>query len=116
MKPKKPNLGKNLDEFIQHLSYGIDAAGIDFEELNPMYVIDKKTNENGFMFAQIQGDIDSIVVAFNDRVEFNNGSSLVISKSQPASKVAILFIVSIIQNNPIAAPLCPECEKEEVLA
>ena len=80
-----------------------------------MYVIDKKTNEKGFMFAQIQGNIDSIVVAFNDRVEFNNGSSLIIGKSQPASKVAILFIVSIIQKNPINAPKCPECEKEEVL-
>ena len=113
MKQKKPNLGKNLDEFIQHLSFGIDAAGIDFEELNPMYVIDKKTNEKGFMFAQIQRDIDSMVVAFNDRVEFNNGSSLVISKSQP--KVAILFIVSIIQKNPINAPICSECKKEEVL-
>ena len=113
---KKPTQGKNLDEFIQHLEIGLDAAGLNLEEYNPMYVLDKKTNERGFLFSQVMDDAESSVVAFNDRVEFPSGTSIIINKTQPASQVAILFIVSIIQNNPIEAPLCPECEKEEVLA
>jgi len=113
---KKPTQGKNLDEFIKHLEIGLDAAGLNLEEYNPMYVLDKKTNERGFLFSQVMDDAESSVVAFNDRVEFPSGTSIIINKTQPASQVAILFIVSIIQNNPIEAPLCPECEKEEVLA
>ena len=113
---KKPTQGKNLDEFIKHLEIGLDAAGLNLEEYNPMYVLDKKTNERGFLFSQVMDDAESSVVAFNDRVQFPSGSSIIINKTQPASQVAILFIVSIIQNNPIEAPLCPECEKEEVLA
>ena len=113
---KKPTQGKNLNEFIKHLEIGLDAAGLNLEEYNPMYVLDKETNEQGFLFSQVMDDAESSVVAFNDRVEFSNGSSIIINKTQPASQVAILFIVSIIQNNPIEAPLCPECEKEEVLA
>jgi len=117
MKPtKKPTQGKNLDEFIKHLEIGLDAAGLNLEEYNPMYVLDKKTNERGFLFCQVMDDAESSVVVFNDRVEFPSGTSIIINKTQPASQVAILFIVSIIQNNPIEAPLCPECEKEEVLA
>lgn len=107
---------KNLDEFVKHLEIGLDAAGLNLEEYNPVYVIDKKTNEQGFLFTQVVNDAESSVVAFNDRVQFPNGSSIIINKTQPASQVAILFLVSIIQNNPIKAPLCPECEKEEVLA
>ena len=106
---------KNLDEFVKHLEIGLDAAGLNLEEYNPVYVLDKKTNERGFLFAQVMNDAESSVIAFNDRVEFPNGSSIIINKTQPASQVAILFIVSIIQNNPIQAPLCSECQKEEVL-
>ena len=42
---KKPTQGKNLNEFIKHLEIGLDAAGLNLEEYNPMYVLDKKTNE-----------------------------------------------------------------------
>ena len=39
---KKPTQGKNLDEFIKHLGIGLDAGGLNLEEYNPMYVLDKK--------------------------------------------------------------------------
>jgi len=111
----KTKLPTNIQIFVDHLSVGLDSAGLDLEDFSPIVVKDRETKEQGFLFFQEINDDDTSVVVFNDRVEFGSNSvSLIMNNEQPPTKVAILFLVAMIQKEPLLPPTCPCCEEEEV--
>ena len=111
----KTKLPTNIQIFVDHLSVGLDSAGLDLEDFSPIVVKDRKLGEQGFLFCQEIDNVDTSVVVFNDRVEFGSNSvSLIMNNEQPPTKVAILFLVAMIQKEPLLPPSCPCCEEEEV--
>ena len=111
----KTKLPTNIQIFVDHLSVGLDSAGLKLADFSPTVVKDRETKEQGFLFFQEINDDDTSVVVFNDRVEFGSNSvSLIMNNEQPPTKVAILFLVAMIQKEPLLPPTCPCCEEEEV--
>ena len=111
----KTKLPTNVQIFVDHLSVGLDSAGLKLADFSPTVVKDRETKEQGFLFCQEIDDVDTSVVVFNDRVEFGSNSvSLIMNNEQPPTKVAILFLVAMIQKEPLLPPTCPCCEEEEV--
>jgi len=109
----KTKLPTNVQIFVDHLSVGLDSAGLELEDFSPTVVKDRKTKEQGFLFCQKIDDVDTSVIVFNDRVEFGSNSvSLIMNNEQPPTKVAILFLVAMIQEEPLLPPDCPCCTEE----
>ena len=103
----------NVQIFVDHLQAGLDAAGLDFDDYNPMTVTNKETKEIGFLFCQQIDDIETSAIVFNDRVEFADHSvSLIMNNESPPTKIAILFLVAMIQGDFITPPNCPCCAEE----
>ena len=103
----------NIQVFVDHLAVGLDAAGLDFDDYNPTTVTNKETKEVGFLFCQQIDDVETSAIVFNDRVEFANHSvSLIMNNESPPTKIAILFLVAMIQGDVITPPDCPCCAEE----
>ena len=103
----------NIQIFVDHLAVGLDAAGLDFDDYNPTTVTNKETKEVGFLFCQQIDDVETSAIVFNDRVEFANHSvSLIMNNESPPTKIAILFLVAMIQGDVITPPDCPCCAEE----
>ena len=110
--PKKKTPA-NVQIFVDHLAVGLDAAGLDFDDYNPTTVTNKETKEVGFLFCQQIDDIETSAIVFNDRVEFADHSvALMMNNEQPPTKIAILFLVAMIQGDVITPPDCPCCAEE----
>ena len=115
----KTKLPTNVQIFIDHLTVGLESAGLDIADFKPMTGVNKETGEFGLLFTQIpyyeEDSIETTVIVHNDRVEFlDHNSSLIMNNEQPPTKVAILFLVAMIQEEPLLPPSCPCCEEEEV--
>ena len=111
----KTKLPTNVQIFVDHLSVGLDSAGLELADFSPTLVKDRKLGEQGFLFCQEIDDVNTSVIVFNDRVEFGSNSvSLIMNNEQPPTKVAILFLVAMIQGEPLLPPSCPCREEEEV--
>ena len=106
-------LPTNIQIFVDHLTVGLDAAGLDFDDYSPMTVTNKETKENGLLFCQQIDDIETSAIVFNDRVEFADHSvSLIMNNESPPTKIAILFLVAMIKSEVITPPDCPCCAEE----
>ena len=115
----KTKLPTNIQIFVDHLTVGLEAAGLDFADFHPMTGVNKETGEFGFLFTQIpyeeEGSIETTVIVHNDSVEFLDHSvSLMMNNERPSSEVAILFLVAMIKGEVITPPDCPCCAEEEV--
>ena len=115
----KTKLPTNIQIFVDHLTVGLDAAGLDFADFHPMTGTSKETGEFGFLSTQIpyeeEDSIETTVIVQNDRVEFLDHSvSLMMNNESPASEIAILFIVAMVKGEVITPPDCPCCAEEEV--
>ena len=111
------NLPANIQIFVNHLTVGLDAAGLDFADFHPMTGVNKETGKFGFLFTQIpyeeEDSIETTVIVQNDRVEFLDHSvSLMMNNESPASEIAILFVVAMIKGEVITPPYCPCCAEE----
>ncbi len=103
----------NVQIFVDHLYAGLQQAGLDFDDYNPTTVTNKETKEVGFLFCQQIDDVGTSAIVFNDRVEFANHSvSLIMNNESPPTKIAILFLVAMIQGDVITPPDCPCCAEE----
>lgn len=110
-------LPANIQIFVDHLTVGLDAAGLDFADFRPMTGTSKETGEFGFLFTQIpyeeKDSLETTVIVHNDRIEFLDHSvSLMMNNESPASEIAILFIVAMIKGEVITPPDCPCCREE----
>ena len=110
-------LPANIQIFVNHLQVGLEAAGLDFADFNPMTGVNKETKEIGFLFTQIpyeeEDSVETSVIVHNDRVEFlDHTVSLVMNNESPASEIAILFLVAMIKGEVITPPDCPCCTEE----
>ena len=47
----------NIQIFVDHLTVGLNAAGLDFDDYSPMTVTNKETKEIGLLFCQQIDDI-----------------------------------------------------------
>ena len=109
----KTKLPTNIQIFVDHLTVGLNAAGLDFDDYSPMTVTNKETKEIGLLFCQQIDDIETSAIVFNDRVEFADHSvSLIMNNESPASELAILFLVAMIKGEVITPPDCPCCAEE----
>ena len=109
----KTKLPTNIQIFVDHLTVGLNAAGLDFDDYSPMTVTNKETKEIGLLFCQQIDDIETSAIVFNDRVEFADHSvALMMNNAQPPTKIAILFLVAMIQGDVITPPNCPCCAEE----
>ena len=109
----KTKLPTNIQIFVDHLAVGLDAAGLDFDDYSPMTVTNKETKEIGLLFCQQIDDIETSAIVFNDRVEFADHSvALIMNNESPPTKIAILFLVAMIQGDVITPPNCPCCAEE----
>ena len=113
----KTKLPTNIQIFVDHLTVGLDAAGLDFADFHPMTGVNKETKEFGFFFTQIpyeeEDSLETTVIVHNDRVEFLDHSvSLIMNNESPASQIAILFIVAMVKGEVITPPDCPCCAEE----
>ncbi len=110
-----------VHEFINHLEGGLALAGFPFKDFSPQWVqlehIDNNAEYNGLIFNQVpKGDDEQFnVCVANDGIHFagENTSSLPFSFDQPPSKLAILFLVTIMQGDIVNPPCCPHCEKDK---
>ena len=67
----------------------------------------------GFGLLQVKNDDDTFVACFEDGLHFGNSETILMcNKEQPASKLAILILVSVLSGRPIHAPECPCCTEE----
>ena len=110
-------LPANIQVFVNHLTVGLEAAGLDFADFHPMTGVNKETKEFGFLFTQIpyeeEDSLETTVIIHNDRVEFLDHSvSLMMNNESPASEIAILFLVAMIKGEAITPPECPCCAEE----
>mgnify|MGYP003138607800 CR=1 FL=1 len=110
-----------VNEFVNHLEGGLAQAGLAFEQFFPKWVqlehVENKAEYNGLVFSQVpncQKDEFSVCVA-PDGIHFagENTSILPFSFDQPPSKIAILFLVTIIKGDIVNPPCCPKCQKEK---
>lgn len=110
-----------VNEFVNHLEGGLALAGFPFKQFSPQWVqlehAENKTKYNGLIFNQVpncQKEEFNVCVA-PDGIHFagENTSKLPFSFDQPPSKLAILFLVNIIQGNIIDPPSCPHCEEKK---
>ena len=109
----KTKLPTIIQIFVDHLTVGLNAAGLDFDDYSPMTVTNKETKEIGLLFCQQIDDIETSAIVFNDRVEFADHSvSLIMNNESPASELAILFLVAMIKGEVITPPDCPCCAEE----
>ena len=109
----KTKLPTNIQIFVDHLTVGLNAAGLDFDDYSPMTVTNKETKEIGLLFCQQIDDIETSAIVFNDRVEFADHSvALIMNNESPPTKIAILFLVAMIQGDVITPPNCPCCAEE----
>ena len=112
-------LPTNIQIFMDHLSVGLDCAGLDIADYKPMTGFSKDTGEFGLLFTQIpyeeEGSLETTVIVHNDKIDFLDHSvSLVMNNEKPPSEIAILFLVAMIQGQIITPPDCPCCAEEEV--
>ena len=106
-------LATNVKIFADHLELGLQAAGLNFDDYNPMTVTNKETKEIGFLFCQQIDDIETSAIVFNDRIEFADHTvSLIMNNESPPTKIAILFLVAMIKGEVITPPDCPCCVEE----
>lgn len=120
-KNKQWIIDPKVNEFLIHLEGGLALAGFPFKDFSPQWVklehTDNKAEYNGLVFNQVPkgNDPDMTVCVANDGIHFagENTSSLPFSFDQPPSKLAILFLVSIMKGDIIEPPCCPHCEKEK---
>ena len=113
------NIDPNVIEFVDHLEGGLAAAGLSFDNYLPQYVTlehadDKSKTYNGLIFSQVANPSDNLynVCVAQNGVHFRGegASMLPFNDDQPPSKLAILFLVAIIQGDIINPPSCPHCE------
>ena len=103
----------NVQIFIDHLSHGLHMADLDIDEFYPCWVKHNETNEQGFLFMQVEGDRDTAVTVFQDRIEFlDNHVSLLMNNELTPAKASIMFLVAMLLKDPISPPSCPCCEEE----
>ena len=107
----------NIQIFVDHLTVGLNAAGLDFSDFHPMTGVSKETGEFGLLFTQIpyeeEGSLETTVIVHNDRIDFLDHSvSLIMNNEKPPSELAILFLVAMIQGQVITPPDCPCCAEE----
>ena len=112
-------LPANIQIFVDHLTVGLDAAGLDFADYKPMTGVSKDTGEFGLLFTQVhyeeEDSLETTVIVHNDRIAFLDHSvSLMMNNEKPASELAILFLVAMIQGQVITPPDCPCCAEEVV--
>ena len=114
MTKSKINPGDNAHSFSEHIICGLEAAGVDFDGLHLSYVSHKDDpNKIGFGLLQVKDDVDTFVACFEDGLHFGNSETVMIcDERQPASKLAILILVSILSGRPVHAPECPCCTEE----
>ena len=110
-------LPANIQIFVDHLTVGLDAAGLDFADFRPCTGTSKETGEFGFLFTQVpyeeEDSVETTVVVHNDRIEFwDHSVSLMMNNESPASEIAILFLVAMIKGEVITPPDCPCCAEE----
>ncbi len=67
-------LPANIQIFVDHLTVGLEAAGLDFADFRPCTGTSKETGEFGFLFTQIpyeeEDSVETTVIVHNDRIEF----------------------------------------------
>ena len=114
MTKSKTTLGDNAHSFSEHIICGLEAAGVDFDGLNLSYVSHKDDPEQiGFGLLQVKNDDDTFVACFEDGLHFGNSETVMIcDERQPASKLAVLILVSVLSGRPVHAPECPCCTEE----
>tara|TARA_R100000655_G_scaffold1380_1_gene5264 strand:+ start:178 stop:546 length:369 start_codon:yes stop_codon:yes gene_type:complete len=112
---EKMKLGKNARSFERHLALGLDAAGLDIEDFYPCHMSHTEDESKlGFGLTQVAGETDTFCCCFEDGLYFSSTENIMpINKDQPASTLAVLILVSIINENPICPPGCPQCEAEK---
>ena len=114
MTKPKITLGDNAHSFSEHIICGLEAAGIETDGLNLSYVSHKDDPEQiGFGLLQVKNNDDTFVACFEDGLHFpQNETVMICDERQPASKLAILILVSILSGRPVHAPECPCCAEE----
>lgn len=109
-------------EFVNHLEGGLAIAGFSFEDFSPQWVClahkdFQHAENNGLIFNQVPKGKDEKfnVCCAPDGIHFagEGTSKLPFTFDQPPSKLAVLFLVSIIQGNTVTPPSCPHCEENE---
>tara|TARA_B100000965_G_scaffold113979_1_gene94090 strand:- start:147 stop:530 length:384 start_codon:yes stop_codon:yes gene_type:complete len=124
MTKENPALGVNAQSFANHLTAGIEAAGLDVDSFQPMHVqhIDGRT---GFSICQLKpgrtkksmdAAIGSMIACFEDAIEFMDDDfsdhTFPINEQQPPSMLAVLFLAAILTKKPRAI-YCEHCAKEK---
>ena len=111
----KFNPQKNTTEFIQHLEMGVEEMGWNFMDFFPTPVT-MSNGEDGYIFSQVKDceNADHSVCVLNVGITFPepNKTTIMFSKEQPPSIVAILFLTSMIKGE-IINPQCPSCSKKQ---
>lgn len=118
-KNKEWIIDPKVSEFVNHLEGGLATAGFSFEDFSPQWVQleheDTKAEYNGLIFNQVPKgkDKEFNVCVAPDGIHFagKNTSKFPFKFDQPPSKLAILFLVAIMQKNTIKPPSCPKCEE-----
>ena len=119
-KNKEFIIDSKVNEFVNHLEEGLALAGLSLKDFCPQWVQLEhevtKEKYNGFIFNQepCGNDEKLNVCVAGDGIHFagKNTSILPFSFDQPPSKLAILFLVSIIKGDIIKPSCCPNCDKE----
>jgi len=118
-KNKEWIIDPKVTEFVNHLEGGLALAGFPFEDFSPQWVqlehIDNKAEYNGLIFNQVPKGKDeqfNVCVA-DDGIHFagENTSKLPFNFDQSPSKLAVLFLVTIMKGNIVKPPSCPKCEE-----
>ena len=105
----------NVQIFVDHLSHGLYMADLDIEEFYPCWVKHHETKEQGFLFMQVEGDRNTAVSVFQDRIEFLDSQvCLMLNNELTPAKASIMFLVAMLLKEPVVPPSCPCCEEEEV--
>ena len=117
------SLGVNAQSFANHLTRGIEAAGLNVDDFQPGIVTHKEDGRIGFAICQLKTNgrtkksvekaFETMIVCFEDGIEWlleGVESSMPINEQQPPSMLAVLFIAATLTKQPIFAPSCPECE------
>tara|TARA_B100000214_G_scaffold19590_1_gene13141 strand:+ start:2600 stop:2983 length:384 start_codon:yes stop_codon:yes gene_type:complete len=127
MTKENPALGVNAQSFANHLTAGIEAAGLDVDSFRPMHVqhIDGRT---GFSICQlkpgrtnksIDAALSTMIACFEDGIEFMDDDfsdhTFPINELQPPSMLAVLFLAAILTKKPLTI-YCEHCAKEKTNA
>ena len=111
---KNNELGKNATIFRDHICAGMDYAGLNPDDYAMSIYRNDENGEIGLLLAQVPiSEVESedhslkssfAIVCWEDQITYHfeeNSASLPISKKQPASILASMFLGAIVKGTPV---------------